>query len=185
MAKKITCIQACMKKLLKVAVTGPESTGKSILAQQLAEHFGTVWVPEYAREYIDKLHRPYKEEDILTIARGQLEREDIAAGTAEKLLFCDTELIVTKIWSEVKFGSCHPWILEQIVNRPYDLYLLCYIDIPWEEDPQREHPHFRKELFELYDSELRERGYPFAVIKGLGGERLGNALQAIRNNFDI
>ncbi len=174
-----------MNKLIRIAVTGPESTGKSLLTRQLAEHFQAPWVPEFARDYIDQLNRHYKEEDILAIARGQLASEDSAAGRADRVLFCDTELIVTKIWSEVKYGRCHPWILEQIEERPYDLYLLCYIDIPWEEDPQREHPHMRERLFTLYYEELMERGYPFGVVKGLGDDRKRNALEVIRNYFDI
>jgi len=174
-----------MKNLLRIAVTGPESTGKSMLTQQLAKHFQSPWVPEYAREYIEKLGRPYSEDDILAIARGQMAHEEAAAERAEKVLFCDTELIVTKIWSEVKYGRCHPWILSTIEERPYDLYLLCYIDIPWENDPQREHPHMRERLFTLYYEELMERGYPFGVVKGLGGDRKRNALGLIRNYFDI
>lgn len=156
-----------------------------MLAERLAGHFNTAWVPEYAREYIDNLARPYNEEDILEIARGQMEREERMAVASGKALFCDTELIVTKIWSEVKYGRCHPWILEQIEKHRYDLYLLCYIDIPWESDPQREHPHMRERLFTLYYEELLERKFPFVVIKGLGEERLLNAVRQIGNNFDI
>jgi len=156
-----------------------------MLAEQLAKHFRTGWVPEYAREYIDKLNRPYSEEDILKIAKGQLDREMKQVAVSEGLLFCDTELIVTKIWSEVKYGRCNPWILEQIENHTYDLYLLCYIDIPWENDPQREHPHMRERLFTLYYEELLERGYSFEAIKGLGEERLQNAIRHVRNYLDI
>ena len=114
--------------LHRIAITGPESTGKSKLAQNLAGHYHTVFVPEYAREYIDNLNRPYNQEDILEIARA---RQDGRRGGKEgkRILFCDTELIVTKIWSEVKYGICDPWILGEIESRKYDLYLLCYIDI--------------------------------------------------------
>jgi NadR type nicotinamide-nucleotide adenylyltransferase len=177
--------QGGVNRIRRIAVTGPESTGKSRLAGQLAEYFHTSWIPEYAREYIDGLDRPYDETDILEIARGQMEREERQASASKGLLFCDTELIVTKIWSEVKYGRCHPWILEQIEKHPYDLYLLCYIDIPWEADPQREHPHMRERLFTLYYEELLERNFPFEVIKGLDGERLQNAVRQIRKNFDI
>ena len=174
-----------VKKLIRIAVTGPESTGKSMLTQQLAESFGTVWVPEFAREYIDNLGRPYIEEDILEIAKGQLDREETQAALAKGLLFCDTELTVTRIWSEVKYGRCHPWILEKIREHAYDLLLLCYIDIPWESDPQREHPHLREHLFSLYQKELAGRDGPFEVVTGLGPERLQNAIRAIRKNIDI
>jgi NadR type nicotinamide-nucleotide adenylyltransferase len=174
-----------VRKIRRIAITGPESTGKSMLAEQLAGYFHTAWVPEYAREYIDKLDRPYSEEDILKIAKGQLEREKQQAAASDGILFCDTELIVTKIWSEVKYGRCNPWILEQIEKHTYDLYLLCYIDIPWETDPQREHPHMRERLFTLYYEEMLERRYPFEVIKGLGDERMQNAIRYVRNYLDI
>lgn len=174
-----------MNLVKRIAITGPESTGKSMLAQQLAECYHTVWVEEYAREYINNLNRPYNEEDILAIAQGQMAREDSQALKADKVLFCDTELIVTKIWSDVKYARCHPWILQEIERRKYDLFLLCSIDIPWENDPQREHPHQRQFLFDLYYKELTDRKLPFFVLSGLGEKRLENALRFIRDNCDI
>ena len=171
------------KKTLKIAVTGPESTGKSILSEQLAAHYNTVWVPEYARSYIDNIARPYDKDDILLIARGQLDEERRKYETADRYLFCDTELIVTKIWSEVKYGTCDAWILEKIQSNKYDLFLLCNIDLPWEEDPQREHPHRRKFLFDLYKNELTARDFPFFVISGAGSDRLVNAIKAIETFF--
>jgi NadR type nicotinamide-nucleotide adenylyltransferase len=168
-----------MSEIFKIAVTGPESTGKSVLSEQLAKHFGTVWVPEFARSYLDHLGRPYAEEDILIIAKGQLEREHSLECNADHYLFCDTELIVTKIWSEVKYNRCDPWILDNISRNRYDLFLLCDIDLPWVDDPQREHPHYRKQLYDLYYNELSGRKFPFRVIRGYGDERLKNALVAI------
>ncbi|MCX6283165.1 MAG: ATP-binding protein [Bacteroidetes bacterium] len=170
-------------KLRKIAITGPESTGKSMLAQQLASQFETVWVPEYAREYLELNGPSYHEEDILAIARGQLEQETKALSKASGFIFCDTEFIVTKIWSEVKYGRCHPWISEQAVNHVYDLYLLCDIDLPWESDPLREHPGMRKELFELYCNELKEMGFPFFIVSGYGPDRLRNAVGIIHEWF--
>ena len=168
-----------MNKVLKIAITGPESTGKSQLAQELAMHYGTVFVPEYARAYIDALTRPYNREDILEIAKGQIREEENLTGKARRILFCDTELIVTKIWSEVRYGTCDPWILQKIEENNYDLFLLCNIDLPWEEDPQREHPHMREKLFQLYYEELTERGSLFRVVSGTGVERLHNAIGLI------
>jgi NadR type nicotinamide-nucleotide adenylyltransferase len=165
-----------MDKILKIAITGPESTGKSRLAMELAAYYKTVYVPEFAREYIDHLDRPYSQEDILKIAKGQIEGEERWIKEAERVLFCDTELVVTKIWSEVKYGNCNSWILEKIEENKYDLFLLCDIDLPWEEDPQREHPHMREKLFTLYHDELTRRGVPFNVISGLGRKRLMNAV---------
>jgi len=88
----------------KIAITGPESTGKSELAKKLAKHYNTVWVPEFSREYIDNINRPYDYDDIIEIAKGQLNREKEAEKKANKFLFCDTELIVAKIWSEFKYS---------------------------------------------------------------------------------
>jgi len=166
--------------ILKIAITGPESTGKSQLAEELAEHYKTVFVPEYARGYIDRLDRPYNREDILEIARGQIREEERGIKRATRLLFCDTELIVTKIWSEVKYGICDSWILEKIEENKYDLFLLCNIDLSWEEDPQREHPHMREKLFQLYHEELTERGFPFGIVSGIGSDRLQNAIGFIK-----
>jgi NadR type nicotinamide-nucleotide adenylyltransferase len=170
-----------MPKVLKIAITGPESTGKSQLAEELAAHYKTVYVKEYAREYIDRLDQPYTQNDILEIAKGQIQSEDQMIKQANRLLFCDTELIVTKIWSEVKYGNCNPWILNTIQENKYTLFLLCNIDLPWEEDPQREHPHMRDHLFNLYFNELTNREYPFKVVSGFGKERLLNAIGFIEN----
>lgn len=168
---------------IRIAITGPESTGKSWLAESLAKAYQTSWVPEYAREYLKKLNRPYSYDDILAISRGQMEAEDSALQSANKFLFSDTECMVTKIWCDVKFERCHPWIIEQIVQRPYDLYLLCDIDLPWQPDPQREHPHLRNYLFNLYYAELNGRNLPFGIVKGNGEARLKCALDIINRKF--
>jgi NadR type nicotinamide-nucleotide adenylyltransferase len=169
--------------IIKIAITGPESTGKSMLAEQLAKHYQTVWVPEYARGYINGLKRPYDQHDILEIAKGQIHSEQDFYPEASKFIFCDTELIVTKIWSEVKFQNCDDWILSKIIENRYDLFLLCNIDLPWEDDPQREHPHEREYLFNLYKGELISHGFPFFVISGFGKERLNNAIRVIETFF--
>jgi len=172
-----------MNKVLRIAITGPESTGKSMLAEELAVWYNTVWVPEYARGYIDHLDRAYNREDILEIAKGQVRNENRRAAKANRFLFCDTELIVTKIWSEVKYGTCDPWILERITKNKYGLFLLCNIDLPWESDPQREHPHMREKLFELYRSELDQRGFSYFIVSGIGPDRLKNAVGYIEKSF--
>lgn len=163
----------------KVAIIGPECTGKSDLSNYLAEQFHTEWVPEYARGYIDNLTRPYEQHDLLTIAHGQLRLEDAYTRNAEGILFCDTNLYVIKIWSEFKFGSCPPEILQNIETRKYDLYLLTYIDIPWQEDPQREHPHKREELYQIYLKQMKEQTVPFVEIKGDRELRRKTAVEAI------
>ena len=151
----------------KVVIIGPESTGKSTLATLLAKYYNTSWVPEYAREYIDRLNRPYEERDLLDIATGQLQAEDKAIAHANKLLICDTNLLVIKVWSEHKFGACYPEVLESIKTRKYDLYLLTGIDLPWEEDPQREHPHLRSFFYDIYKQELINSGVPWVEVNGL------------------
>lgn len=166
---------------LRIAITGPESTGKSELAEQLAMHYMTAWVPEYAREYLEDLDRKYNYGDILSIAKGQYEREEQMVADAGSLLFCDTEFIVNKIWCDDKFGKCHNWILEMIDSHPYDLYLLCNADLPWEEDPLRENPGDRERLFGLYFHELKSRDFNFEVISGLGQERVKNAIRIVDN----
>ncbi|MEJ7646002.1 MAG: ATP-binding protein [Chryseolinea sp.] len=163
----------------KVAVIGPECTGKSALSQFLADHFQTSWVPEYARGYIGNLVRPYEESDLITIAHGQMRIEDEWALDTKRLLICDTNLYVIKVWSEFKFQSCDKEILEHIATRKYDLYLLTYIDIPWEKDPLREHPGKRQELYELYLNEMRSQSVPFVEIKGERDFRQKTAVEAI------
>jgi NadR type nicotinamide-nucleotide adenylyltransferase len=167
----------------RIAITGPESSGKTTLAEALAAYYGTRWVPEYAREYLAALGRPYRFEDIGAIARGQLQREDRTAPWAERFLFCDTEPIVAKIWSEFKFRRCDPWILAALENRPYALYLLTDIDLPWEDDPLREHPTRRAPLFDLYYRELVARRLPFEVISGSRRARLRRAVRALEARF--
>jgi NadR type nicotinamide-nucleotide adenylyltransferase len=164
----------------KVVILGPECTGKSELSEFLAREFRTEWVPEFARQYINSLTRPYEASDLLSIARGQLALEDKLSTKADKLLICDTDLYVIKIWSMFKYGFCHPEILTAIRKRKYDLYLLTYIDIPWEEDPLREHPHNRRQLYDLYLNEMRLQPVPFIEIKGHREQRRKLAVEGVK-----
>ena len=166
-------------KIIRIAIVGPESTGKTTLAGQLAKYYRTVFVPEYAREYIEHLQRPYSIDDIVAISKLQMELEDELAIKANKLLICDTNLLVTKIWAEFKYGLCPQWIKENYQERQYDLHLLCKIDLPWEADPQREHPHLREELFATYKHELDKQDKPYHIISGLNEIRLQQATKAI------
>lgn len=170
--------------IARIAVTGPESTGKSWLAEQLAAYYHTRWVPEYAREYLRKTGGLYVEEDILSIAKGQLKNEKKMVSGSDRFLFCDTEMLVTKIWSEVKYGRCNPWIIRKFREHRYDLYLLCDIDLPWEYDPLREHPEQRQFLYDLYLKNLYNAVFPFYVIRGTGLARLEAAVQIINTYFD-
>jgi NadR type nicotinamide-nucleotide adenylyltransferase len=164
--------------MIRISITGPESTGKSLLAEQLAKHYQTQWVPEFARFYLESIDRPYTYDDILVIAQKQLENENRAA-TKCNLLFCDTDFCVTNIWCRVKFGKCHDWITSQLLQHQYDLYLLCDIDLPWQYDPLREHPEMRSELFGMYRDLIIEHGFNFRIVQGTGAERLQCAIDFV------
>lgn len=170
-------------KIKKIAVIGPESTGKSESCQHLSYHYQTEWVPEFARFYLDRLDRPYEKDDLRAIAEGQLSWEDDKAEYANQYLFCDTNLIVIKIWSDHKYGSTDPWIENQIKERSYDFYLLNNIDIPWTPDPQREHPTMRKHFFNVYNDYLTQHNLPFAIVSGIEGDRKECAVRAIDHHF--
>ncbi len=163
----------------KVAVIGPECTGKTDLSRFLASHFKTEWVQEYARAYLDKLNRPYEQSDLLKIAHGQLRLEDEWYQDANRVLICDTNLIVIKVWSEDKFGNCDAEILTRIRERQYDLYLLTDIDVPWEEDPLREHPKRREHFWKVYQAEAQASHVPTVIITGPREERRKKAIAAI------
>ncbi len=167
------------EKIKRVVIIGPECTGKSELSEYLANHYRTSWVPEYAREYIDQLSRPYRESDLLEIARGQLRMEDKLVSKAHRLLVCDTNLIVIKVWSYFKYGRCDEEIIGFIQSRPYDLYLFTHIDIPWENDPQREHPNERLKLWNIYREELQNQKTPFVDIRGDREQRRETAIMAM------
>lgn len=164
--------------LKRIAIIGPESTGKSTLAEDLASSLDTIFVPEYARAYIEKLDRPYQYEDLLKMAKGQVSMEDRLSAKANKFIVIDTTLTIIRVWSEHKYGKCDPWIISEEQMRKYDLTILCDIDIPWEEDPQREHPHLREHFFDLY-KEYAEAHPPFILVQGNRQTRLAAALEAI------
>jgi NadR type nicotinamide-nucleotide adenylyltransferase len=174
-----------MEPLKKVVIIGPESTGKSTLGRQLAAHYNTLWVKEYAREYLLQHGTDYTFDNLLTVAKGQLAGED--AGTAKaaengsQLLFIDTDMYVIKVWCEFVFDNCHQWILDQAAVRKYDLYLLCNTDLPWVKDELREYPDFetRDKLYHIYKDIMVNQQVPWADISGIGEERLQKAVEAV------
>lgn len=196
-----------MQSIKKVVIIGPESTGKSSLCEHLAAHYNTIWCPEFAREYLTTNGKKYDFEDLEIIAKGQLALEDeymeklkSASGkTSEKIiginpksivqlpipnsqiLFIDTNMYVMKVWSEYVFGKCHLFILDQIVQRKYDLYLLCNIDLPWTADELREYPDDkpRQELYNMYQDILINQQVPWVKISGNYEERLKEARLAV------
>lgn len=174
------------KELRKIAVIGPESTGKSTLCTQLADHYKTTWVPEYARDFLLENGPTYTFNDLLTIAKGQLTLEDKLAHQAKNnLLFIDTEMYVMKIWCEFVFEKTHQWILDQAASRHYDLFLLCNIDLPWVKDEFREYPDIvpRIKLFNIYKDNMVNQHIPWEIISGTENERLSKAIAVIDNLF--
>ncbi len=163
----------------KIVITGPESTGKTTLARELARHFRTPWVREYSRWYLGRLERPYTEEDLEPIALGQKRWERYAAEESRKGFFCDTSLEVIEIWSRYKYGRLTASLEEKLKHAPADLYLLCYPDLPWEPDPLRENPRDREELFVWYERWMKERGVSYQKVQGRGEERLESTLEAV------
>ncbi|MGC4035630.1 MAG: ATP-binding protein [Chitinophagaceae bacterium] len=207
----------------KIVVIGPESTGKSTLCEQLAAHYNTFWCPEYAREYLLKHGTNYTFQDLLTIAKGQLELEEkfveevgktespgngkserpkvqrqenkrkkdsfnfennssgLSASRTSKLLFIDTDMYVMKVWCEFVFENCHRFILDQIIERQYDLYLFCNVDLPWVKDELREYPDLenRLKLYYIYKDIMINQNTPWVDISGNYEERLRKAITAV------
>jgi NadR type nicotinamide-nucleotide adenylyltransferase len=179
--------------LKKIVIIGPESTGKSTLCQQLATHYETTWCPEFAREYLLTNGTNYEFDDLLTIAKGQLSLEDEYSTKLERQslsfleegghipLFIDTDMYVMKVWCEFVFGKCHRLVLDEIVKRNYDLYLLCNIDLPWVEDELREYPDLisRKKLYHMYKDIMVNQSVPWVDIRGSYEQRLEIAIDAV------
>lgn len=178
MAKKINIVK-------RIALLGPESTAKSTLSEALSRHYKTVWVKEYAREYLTTINRKYTLDDIVTIAKEQLKQEQSAVSKVNKYIFADTELITAKVWCEDVFNVCPKWISENNLINKYDLYLLTSPDIPWEDDVQRENPHRREFLFDRYESELKSINANYTVIAGVGETRLANCIKAIEERIEV
>jgi NadR type nicotinamide-nucleotide adenylyltransferase len=159
----------------RVCIFGPESTGKSTLARDLAARFGTVHVAEFARTLLNLKDGVCDREDIPVIARGQAAAEDSLARQANKVLVCDTDVLTTTIWSEVFFGDCPDWVRRAADLRSYDLYLLMDIDAPWVDDRQRNLPHRRQEFFDRCRFALDSRRRPYAIVHGGWSQRFERA----------
>jgi len=179
--------------LKKIVAIGPESTGKSSLCNQLAERYNTLWCPEYAREYLTAHGMNYTYEDLLTIAKRQVELEEkyiqLAMGNRQSAttddshssLFIDTDMYVMKVWCEFVFAKCHQFILDQIAKRRYDLYLLCDIDLPWTHDELREYPDEgpRQKLYKMYKNIMQNQFVPWVEINGNYEQRIRKAINAV------
>ncbi len=173
------------REIVKVVLIGSESTGKTELSEFLAKEFETISVPEFAREYIEKLKIPYTYEDVDYIAQQQVSLESEYLLNANKILFYDTYLIITKIWFEIVYKKVPEWIDERIKNCNIDLFLLCNNDIEWIPDSVRENGgEMRDKLFEIYKTELNNYGFNYRIVKGEGDDRLNCALNYIYELID-
>ena len=170
-------IRRC-NQVLKIIITGPESSGKTTLCSQLSTYFKYPLVSEYAREYIDQLDRSYNKDDLLEISKEQRNRE----FTGGKILLCDTDLITIKIWSLFKYNSCDEKIIDQIEMQKSEnrFYILYEPSIPWEEDNQRENPNDRERIFELYKKELDSLKYNYIIVNGSENARLEKCTKVIQ-----
>ncbi len=170
--------------IIKIVLFGPESTGKTTLSQQLARYYNTVWVPEYAREYLqDKWNNERKTcepKDLLPIAEGQMRLENELTKKATNILICDTDLLETKVYSEAYYiGNCDSILEKHALQNSYDLYLLTYIDVPWETDDLRDKPGEREEMFSYFEETLKKYSKNFITLKGSKKERLNKAINHI------
>lgn len=169
---------------LKVVIFGPESTGKTTLSQMLARHYNSVWVPEYAREYLqDKWNNERKTcepQDLVPIAIGQMKLENELAQKTESVLICDTDLLETKVYSEAYYvGSCDPLLEKYALRNTYDLYFLTYIDVPWVADDLRDKPNERMRMFKAFEQALIQNNRPYVLLKGDKNDRLEEAVKHI------
>ena len=170
--------------LIKIVLFGPESTGKTTLSRQLAKYYNTVWVPEFARDYLQKKwnneRKTCEPKDILPIAVGQIQLENSSAEKANKILICDTDLLETKVYSQEYYGGfVAPELDKATKENSYDLYLLTYIDTPWEEDDLRDKPEERLEMFTAFENALQEHHKNYILLKGDKETRLKLAVTTI------
>lgn len=167
--------------MIRVVLTGSESTGKSTLAGRLAAHYGARLVPEFVRGYAEVRGGVIELSDHGPIARGQmaLEDEHVARAAPDGLVVQDTDLLSTVVYCEHYFGVCPAWIAETATTRRPDLYLLCEIDVEWVADGVRDRGHMREEMQRLFRDAVAQSGAPFAVITGAADERLLRATEVI------
>lgn len=176
-----------MSNIKKIVLFGPESTGKTWLAERLADHYRTVWVAEYARTYLESKKKYYNfygngseeiclQEDILPIVLGQMAIEDLIEKNAHKLIFYDTNPLQTKVYVNHYYRTDYAWLLKVLEERHYDFYLLTNTDVAWKPDALRDRPENRDDMFLLFKTELEKRKLPFAIVSGTDQERMQKAI---------
>lgn len=164
---------------VRIAIIGPESSGKSTLAASVALAAGGSLVLEAARSYLSDLHRSYVRQDLFSIACEQAAAEEEAALSGNALVVCDTDILTICIWSHEKFGGVDDGLLAMMRRTRYDRTFLCMPDIPWEEDPLRENPYDRDRLYEVYRAWLYRERRPYEVVQGGREDRLQHVLRSI------
>lgn len=175
-----------MARFDKIFLTGPESTGKSTLCLQLAEHFNTVCIPEYARSYTEKLNRPYVYDDLCKIYREQIQQVENPPPSENKPVFYDTGLFISKVWFEQVYGKAPKELVKVIGNLKNDFYILCQTDIEWQPDRVRENSGQKRDfLFQEYQRQLELYGKEFAVLRGRGSQRFKNALEILKSALSL
>ncbi len=170
----------------KIVVTGPESTGKSLISEYLGEKLNVPWIPEFAREYISEINRPYTYSDVEHIAHSQILQLSEKEQLNPPFLILDTWLIITKVWFEEVFKKYPSWIDAELGKHKIDLYLVCMPDVPWVPDPLRENGGEKREyLLNRYLEEIKKTGCNFVLISGIGESRYNNALFEVKKHFNI
>lgn len=172
-------IQDPTSRIMKIAVVGPESTGKSTMSAYLAQYYQTVLVPEYAREYCSGLTEPPTWQDEINMFHGQVALEQELAPSANRILICDTTFITVKIWSDHMFGESPQEVLDELPHHHYDLYLLLNIDLPWQDDPLRDFPDLREHFMQVWVNELQVLNANYVLISGSGQQRYDSAITSI------
>ena len=170
------------KTIKKIAIVGPESTGKSTMSIALAKHYNVPWVPEYARYYCAALTADCTLQDEINMFHGQVALEEsILATAATDFIICDTTFLTVKIWSDEILGETPPIVLDALKTRTYDFYILLDIDLPWQEDPLRDFPHMREHFLNIWHKELKALNANYVVVGGIEN-RLQNTIEAV-NGF--
>jgi NadR type nicotinamide-nucleotide adenylyltransferase len=171
----------------RICITGPEATGKSSLAKSLADRWKSSWVPEFARQYLNTLGRPYEEHDLEKILLGQMALEEKIASAGHHIIFCDTGPEVVWVWSRFKYGKVSPLIDHLAREAKYDLTLLLDTDLPWAPDPLRENPSAkdRAALLKLFKQFLKETSRSFQLVSGQGESRVNCAKKNLRRCMKI
>lgn len=186
-----TNLQQQKSDCLRIVLYGPESSGKTTLAKALAKQFQTHWVPEFSRNYLQEKWDQKKEvcslEDLIIIAKGQINHENYLIEDANEFLFCDTNVLITKAWSETHFnGYCAPEIQYWVDTFKYDHYFLTDIDVPWQADDLRDRPNSRKKMFDYFENLLKNKKVSYTLLKGNLNVRLKKAektLEILKNDI--